>query len=543
LLRLIFNGLLAAIVLQSCTGPAGEDEGRTVFRYNEASGVHSLDPAFAKDLAHIWPCSQIFNGLLQLDDSLSLQPCIARTWEADPTGLVYRFHLRNDVYFHDHPLFEYGKGRRVTARDFIYSFSRILDPSVASPGAWVFSRVDTANGKPAFEAPDDSTLIIRLREPFPAFPGILAMVYCSVVPWETVEKPGADFRRQPAGTGPFRTAYWKEGVKLVLLKNDNYFETDGSEKLPYLDAVAITFLADKQAAFLEFIKGKIDFISGLDVSYKDELIDREGRLREEWEGRFTMTSEPFLNTEYLSFLVDTTKAALKESPLRHREIRMAINHAFDRRRMIRYLRNNIGTPGYYGIIPPGLPAFDSTLSFYRYDPEKARQLILQAGYRTPDEVPAFKLHTTAEYTDLFKFIQHELAIIGLRMEIEVNPAAALMEMKSNSKIAFFRASWIADYPDEENYLSLFYSQNFSPAGPNYSHFSNPVFDKLYEKSQECLNDEERLNIYRELNRMIMDEAPVVILYYDQVLRFTSLQVTGLGSNPLNFLSLKRVKKL
>jgi peptide/nickel transport system substrate-binding protein len=211
--------------------------------------------------------------------------------------------------------------------------------------------------------------------------------------------------------------------------------------------------------------------------------------------------------------------------------------------MIRYLRNNIGIPGYYGIIPPGLPAFDSTVSYYNYDPEMARELIRQAGYRSPQEVPGFTLHTTSEYTDLFKFIQHELALIGLRMEIEVNPAAALMEMKSNSRIAFFRASWIADYPDEENYFSLFYSRNHSPSGPNYSHYANPSFDRLYENSQQSRNKEERLRLYREMNRMVMEDAPVVILYYDQVLRFTNYHIKGLGSNPLNFLSLKRVKKI
>ncbi len=543
MLRGIFTGLLAALALQSCTGPPGGDEEKSVFRYNEASGIQSLDPAYAKDLAHIWVCSQIFNGLLQLDDSLNLKPCIARSWEVDSAGLLYRFELRNDVFFHNHPLFSEGKGRRVTASDFVYSFSRILDPSIASPGAWVFSKVDTAAGQAAFYARDDSTLFIRLREPFPAFPGILAMAYCSVVPWETVEKPGADFRRHPAGTGPFRPEYWKEGVKLVLLKNDLYFETDGEEALPYLDAISISFLADKQAAFLEFVKGKLDFISGLDASYKDELIDGEGRLKEKWGGRFNLTSEPFLNTEYLSFLVDTSKKALSDSPLRHPEIRKAINYAFDRRRMIRYLRNNIGIPGYYGIIPPGLPAFDSTVSYYNYDPEMARELIRQAGYRSPQEVPGFTLHTTSEYTDLFKFIQHELALIGLRMEIEVNPAAALMEMKSNSRIAFFRASWIADYPDEENYFSLFYSRNHSPSGPNYSHYANPSFDRLYENSQQSRNKEERLRLYREMNRMVMEDAPVVILYYDQVLRFTNYHIKGLGSNPLNFLSLKRVKKI
>ncbi len=163
--------------------------------------------------------------------------------------------------------------------------------------------------------------------------------------------------------------------------------------------------------------------------------------------------------------MDTTLEIVKNSPLRHKKVRQAINHGFDREKMIRYLRNNIGYPGIYGIIPPGLPAFDSSLTAYDYNPAKARQLIREAGYENPEEIPEITLHTTAEYVDLFKYLQHQLEEIGLKIKIEVNPAATLMQMKAYSKINFFRASWIADYPDEENYLSLFTGKNFAPAGP------------------------------------------------------------------------------
>lgn len=210
--------------------------------------------------------------------------------------------------------------------------------------------------------------------------------------------------------------------------------------------------------------------------------------------------------------------------------------------MIRYLRNNIGYPGIYGIIPPGLPAFDSSLTGYDYNPAKARQLIREAGYNNSEEIPEITLHTTAEYVDLFKYLQHQLEDIGLKINIEVNPAATLMQMKAYSKINFFRASWIADYPDAENYLSLFTSKNLAPAGPNYSRFQNEIYDSLYEKSQRTIGEEERINIYRQMNQAMVSEAPVVILYYDQVLRFTQKNIHDLGTNPLNLLSLKRVKK-
>jgi oligopeptide transport system substrate-binding protein len=534
---------LLLLSLSACKSSFNDPEGMTVFRYNEFSNITSLDPAFAKDQANIWACNQIYNGLLQLDDQLQIQPCIAKTWQTDSSGCIYRFILRQDVRFHDHPCFPEGKGRKVTAKDFVYSYNRILDPNLASPGLWVFSKVAHDKVGYAILPVNDSTLEIRLSEPFPPFLSILTMIYCSVIPKEIVELTGNDFRRNPIGTGPFCFKMWKENVKLVLVKNEHYFETESDQKLPYLDAVAITFLIDKQSAFLEFVKGNLDLVSGLDQSYKDELLTKDGQLKEKYRQNFQMLTQPFLNTEYIGILIDTTLKAGKDSPLRYRKVRQALNFGFDRIKMIRYLRNNVGYPGLYGIIPPGFSAFDTSLVGYNYDPEKARQLLRESGYFNIPDQPEIVLHTTAEYVDLFKYLQQEWEGIGVIMKIEVNPAATLMQMKANSKINFFRASWIADYPDEENYLSLFTSDNFAPAGPNYTHYFNKLYDSLYNQSQRCYNPGERLRIYKQMNQMIMDDSPVIILYYDQAVRFAQKNIYDLGINPLNLLSLKRVKKI
>jgi len=369
------------------------------------------------------------------------------------------------------------------------------------------------------------------------------MQYCSVVPHEIVEHYGKDFRRNPVGTGPFKFKLWKEGVKLVLTKNTNYFEFDGKQRLPYLDAVAVTFIVDKQSVFLEFVKGNLDFMSGIDASYKDELLTRSGQLNPKYKGKFKMASQPYLNTEYLAFLVDEESPVFKNSPLKLKAVRQAINHGFDRVKMMKYLRNNIGTPATSGFVPKGLPSFDDKLvKGYEYNPELSRKLLSDAGFPNGLGLPDITLSTTASYLDLCKYIQQQLNDIGFNIKIDVNPPATLREMIAKSKVSFFRGSWIADYPDAENYLSLFYSKNFCPKGPNYTHYKSKAYDDLFEKAQKEINDSLRYVYYHQMDQMIMDEAVVVPLYYDQVLRFYQNNITGLGSNPMNLLVLKRVKK-
>ena len=518
---------------------------KTIFRYNESAGITSLDPAFCKDQANIWAVNQLFNGLVQINDKMQIEPCIAKSWEISQDGLVYTFHLRNDVYFHDHELFHNGKGRRVRASDFEYSFFRIVDRHIASPGAWLFNNLSKSaqNNFYGFEARNDSTFIISLSKPFPPFLGLLTMQYCSVVPIEVVENYGRDFRNHPVGTGPFKFSLWKEGSKLILTKNDHYFEMEKGVPLPYLDAIAISFLPDKQTGFMEFIQNHLDFMSGLDGSYKDEIITKHGKLQARYRDKIHMETMPYLNTEYLGILVDPNNPVVKNSPLRLQAIRQAINYGFDRKKMITYLRNNLGTPALSGIVPKGLPSFDENIvKGYSYDPEKAKRILAAAGFPNGDGLPEITLNTSAAYLDLCEFIQSQLSQIGIKIKMEISPSGTLREMIARSKVGFFRGSWVADYPDAENYLALFYSPNFSPMGPNYTHFKNAAYDALYEKSELEKDDQIRYSNYQKMENIILEAAPIVPLYYDQVARFYQKSVTGLGNNPMNLLTLKRVRK-
>ena len=531
------------ILITACKSGRFENDGRTVFRYNESAGITSLDPAFARDQANIWAVNQLFNGLVQLDENLKVKPCIAKSWEISPDGLIYTFHLRNDVFFTSDEAFGGNKGRKVVANDIVYSLNRLLDDKLASPGAWVLKQVKNENNTNSFIAPNDSTLIISLKTPFPPFLGLLSMQYCSVVPHEAIEKYGADFRRHPVGTGPFKFGMWKESVKLVMLRNDNYFESGTDGPLPYLDAIAVTFIVDKQSAFLEFTKGNLDFVSGIDASYKDELLTNTGDLRSKYSSKINLTKQPYLNTEYLGILIDNNYKAASESPLRLKLVRQAINYGFDRVKMMRYLRNNIGMAGTAGFVPAGIPWFDPKLvTGYTYDPVKAIHLLGKAGFPGGKGLPPITLTTNASYLDLCKYIQSQLSEIGINLKIDVTPPATLREMIAQSKVSFFRGSWIADYADAENYLSLFYTPNFCPAGPNYTHFSSNAFDKIYAECMHESNDSVRGLKYMQMDRLLIEEAPVVVLYYDEVLRFSRKNIAGLASNPLNLLNLKQVKK-
>lgn len=536
-----FAFLLISIIFNSCSNKHNNSD-KTIFSYNESTGIISLDPAFSRDQAHIWVCNQLYNSLVKLDDSLNVIPSIAHSWEISENGRIYTFHLRDDVYFHPDSSFS-NLTRKVIANDFVYSFNRILNPKTASPGAWVLSNVVKTNNKYAFDAINDSTLSITIKQSFPPFLGILSMKYCSVLPYEAVEYYGADFRRHPVGTGPFKLQSWIENIKLVLRKNPTYFEKEGGNQLPYLDGVAVSFLIDKMTAFMEFVKGNFDLISGIDASYKDELLNRSGQLKSKYTDKFSMIEGPYLNTEYLAILVDSTTPAAKNNPLLNINVRKAINYGFDRRKMIHYLRNGIGTPGTRGIIPKGMPAFNPNADYgYDYNPEKSRRLLVEAGYDQKNPVPEISLVTTPEYVDLCKFVQSQLKDVGFNIAIEVSPTATVREQKANGKLNFFRASWIADYPDEENYLSMFYKVNFAPNGPNYTHFSNAQVDSLYLASFSINDKNSRINQYRVIDSLIMEEAPVAVLYYDKVIRFVQKDIIGMTINPINMLNLERVKK-
>ncbi|MES2652829.1 MAG: ABC transporter substrate-binding protein [Bacteroidota bacterium] len=532
--------IFCVIAISACSRNS-DQEGKKVFNINLDQNVTSLDPAFARNQNAIWMINQIFNGLVQVDTALNTVPCIAKTWQISDDQLTYTFNLRNDVFFQDDPLFKNGKGRKVVAADFAYSFFRLIDPKVASSGGWIFSdKVKDAN---SFSAVNDSTFQITLVKPFPAFMKLLTAQYCSVVPKEVVEHYGKDFRSHPVGTGPFKFKYWKEDEILVLLKNDKYWEKDGTVQLPYLDAVKVTFISDKQSAFMNFIKRDLDFFNSVDGSYRDDILTKSGKMTTKYKGKFQLIKGPYLCTEYVGILVDPSKEIVKKSPLQYKKVRQAINYAIDRQKLIKYLRNSIGTPATNGFIPKGMPGFDATkVKGYTYNPALSAKLLAEAGFPNGKGMPEITLSTSTTYKDLIEFIQGELGAIGMNVKVDVSPSASLRDMMSKNEVNFFRGSWIADYPDGENYLSVFYSKNRVPFGPNYTGYFNDEFDRLFEQSYYESDDKKRYELYHKMDNMVMEYSSVVPILYDQSVVMLQNNISGYQINPLSLMILKGVKK-
>lgn len=523
---ILFSFFLVIFIL-GCNKANSIDDTQ-VFRINRYDNISSLDPTFARTQANNWVCNLMYNGLVKLNDDLNIEPDIAKSWTISEDGKTYTFTLRNDVYFHKNKVFPNDSTRAVVASDFVYSFDRLTDPKVGGAGNWVLNNVEN------YSAKNDSTFVIQLKEAFPPFLGLLSMKYCSVVPHEMFQNGQEEFRKNPIGTGPFQFKMWEDNIKLVFRKNPLYFEKDEKgNQLPYLEAVSMTFLPEKYGEFLQLIQGNIDMMADLDPSYKNEILTNTGELNPKYNDIITLQKHDYLSTVYLCFYLDGNEVI-------DERLRQAINYGIDKQKMVKYLMKNVATAAEGGFIPKGLPGYSENIG-YKYNPTQARKLI--ADYQNEKgNPPTIRLTTVQEYVDVCEYIQAELAKIGINMQVNVVPGPTLREGRSTGKFSFFRANWGADYPDAENFLSLFYGKNFAPEGPNYSHYQSPEFDQLYLQSFLITDEAKRQKIYTQMDSLMMRSAPVVPLFYDQTSIFLRKNVHGFTMSPIKLLNLTRVYK-
>ena len=515
-----------------------------VFYYNEDQSIATLDPAFVKSQSEIWVVSQMLEGLVEYDDSLRIQPCLAKSWEISDHGLLYIFHLRTDVFFHEHSKIKHLP-RRFLASDVVQSFRRIADPKTASPGAWIFNDkldlmcFDSGSSVPfPVVALNDSTVQIRLNQVYAPFIDVLAMPYCFVVPVDWIDQ---DFRKHPIGTGPFFMKQWEEEVSILLHKNPNYYRFEAGNRLPYLQGVCIENVKNKQTAFMKFVQGEYDFFNGIDASIKDELLSRKGVLKTKYNGQFKLLKQSFLNTEYIGFNIDPNQETPNTAVL-NADFRKALGFAIDKQKLIQYLRNGVGYAANKGFVPLGFANYPYQLVHDNTCHLDSALYYLKRSKINVNKMSPIIINTTQDYLDLMVYIQKEWGQLGVPVKIDVHPSSFLRQLRNDQKIHCWRGSWIADYSDPENYLVCFESKNFSPQGPNYAHYSNPAFDQLLLQSRFELDAQKRNALLAKADNLLMQQMPYIVLFYDESIRMHQNWVQGLTANPINFLRLRSVKK-
>jgi peptide/nickel transport system substrate-binding protein len=561
LLRSLTPVALAALLFTGC-GDRKPAVASNTFYCNILDGLNTLDPARIGARSPWWIGGQIFSGLVGLDSSLQPIPLLARSWSVSDDGLTWTFNLRSDAYFSDDPSFAGGRGRRVVAEDLRYSFERICTPETGSTGFWVFrgkvkgaeefykGRESKSSGAPehvaGFRAVNDTTFQIELVEPFAPFLTMLSIPYCYVVPREAVEKYGTEFARHPVGAGAFHLVEWLPDQELRIARNPNYFERDASgNRLPYLDTVRFSFIKNSKTEFIEFQQGKLDMISSIDPEFDDVVLAPDGKSLSSQFKDYGFYTTPAMSVEYYGFMLDSTTQGGKGSPFAgNRYLRRALNYAIDRESIIRYVLKGRAIAGTHGPIPPGTPGY-SGIEGFRFDRDLARRLLDSAGYPNGRGLGTITLQLgqNERTASVAEAVQEQLKAIGVNINLVQVDFPQHREMILSGKLPFWRASWIGDYPDAENFIALFYSPYAAPRGPNTTRMADPGVDSLYRAALDPrLPMAQRAALYREAERIVLDEAPWVLLYYSVIQRLTQPGIEGYVVDPLDRLVLTRVRK-
>ncbi|HET7153357.1 MAG TPA: ABC transporter substrate-binding protein [Candidatus Kapabacteria bacterium] len=547
--------VITALVIAGIAGCGKKENKPDVFRLNIASGLNSLDPAQMGSIAAHEIGMQIYEGLVKVNEQGDIAPALAKRWEIADSGKTLKFILRSGVKFQNDDCFPNHTGRTVTAGDCKYSFERICDPRTRSTGWWLFHNTvvgaddfhdaieqgEIKTGVRGFEALDDTTFVVHLTRPFAPFLSMLAMPYSYVVPHEAVEKYGENFFQHPVGAGAFAFDHWTPDVELVLKRNPSYWDSASHGSI---ETVNVSFVQDTKTEFLQFTKGDLDEVNTIAPGFENAVFDESGNLQGDYK-KYTSLSLPALTSEYYGILLDTTEDAGKSSPLAtNAKLRQALNYAIDRDAIIRYvLRGQAVTAK--GVLPPGVRGYDSLRTAYTYDPAKVKELLTEAGFPDGKGLPTLTLQLgpSEQMASVAEAVQQQLKQAGIQLELRQVDFPQHLAMVREGKLPLWRTQWVADYCDAENFLALFYSKNFSPAGPNTTHFTSAAFDELYE---ECLNaslpDARRMQAYKTMDSLVVANAPWIFLYYPKTVRLLQPGIGKFTTDPLGYFSLAGVVK-
>lgn len=533
-----------------------------VLRVNEMDNIRTLFPLSINEMTSYHIASQVYEGLVKYNQAdLSIMPAIARSWEISPDRLEYTFHLRSNAKFHNDPCFKDSIGRFVTASDVKYCFENLCSKNVHNSQYDVTfkDRVEGANdffaesksGKvrtfKGITVIDDSTIQIRLVQPDENFLNILTMTGCYIYPREAVMKYGNDMRLKCVGTGPFYIETIKEGEAIVMKKNPDYWGVDkNGNRLPYLDGIKWSFISDKQTEVLEFRRGNLDMIYRIPVEMFHEIF---GELQKEQKSRsinFEIYSSPALRTDYYGFNLQTNPF------FSIKEIRQAFNLAVDRHKIADYTIKGEGQSADYGIVPYN-ETFEKNgynykgLRGYRYNPDSARKLLAAAGYPDGKGLPDFNLQINSHSGD--RNILVALAVqkmlkenLGVNINMNVVPWAEHLDNIQSGKGDFFRYAWVSDYSDPESFLTLFYGKhvpdNYEERSYiNLARFKNRTFDSLFVAARMEPDKRKRYQLFSKAEQVVLDEAALMPLFYDENFRLEQKNVRNLPENMLNYMDM------
>ena len=514
---------LAILFLSASCGGDGRLERlhpeENVLRIAVPSDPRSLDPAIAYDVV-TWPLVRtLFHGLVDYDDDLNLVPWHARSWTISEDGRTITFKLRQDIRF--------SNGRPITSEDFAYSLQRILNPAVKSPGQGFYRNIagarafqdGSADRVSGLRTPDLETLEIELVQPDLPFLYCIAMPFAYAVPREEVERHGDEFGRYPVGSGPFTLARWQRGTGLRLEKNPGYYRADDIR----LEAIDLMVGGDETLHMMMFERGELDIASVTSTGIPDaDFI----RVMNDPVLSKRVAHQPLNAIQYLSMNTELP-------PFDNVNVRRAVNHAIDRERIVGLISDR-GIPA-RGVLPPGMPGFNEALAGYDHDPEKARTLLEEAGFT---EGFTTELMVTAQSgidSKIGQAVQQDLAEVGIT--VEIRPVTGPTRIEATGRrgaVPFATFGWYQDYPDPSNFLDVLLNGNriTEVHSTNVAFYDNERVNALLNEASSSTDQAHRLALYQEAERLIVDDAPWVFLYYPQMYLLRQPWLKGLKLNPV-----------
>jgi oligopeptide transport system substrate-binding protein len=559
MLKQLFVIILFLGVLMSCetepqnieiTGRGGVVYGGD-FRFYSSEKVTSTFPFTSTDTYSNRVVSQLFQGLLRLNpDGTETEPCIASKYTTSEDAKKFTFTLRNDVYFHDNTCFSDGKGRLVVAEDFNYSIKKVCsNDNAISEFSWLLiDRIvgarDFYEGKiseiSGVRVLSEHVLEIELLNPFAGFDKILTHPALSVIPHEAFEKYGDKIGVNPVGTGPFCLNKIDDD-HVQLIRNANYWEIDEfGNKLPFLETISIQFNSKKIDELIAFRKGEIDLVMEIPV---DEIENILGSLDEAKEGKNVKHKVATVN----SLSIDYIGFAHKNSVFSDIRVRKAFNLALDRKSTVERVLSGEVIAAENGFVPYMTDYPIDQLNGQEFNVKKAKQLLAEAGYPEGRDFPVLDYYTNS-LPSTVSYKMSEAVVAALKENLNITIALKSVSYKEreeaikNGKAAMWRSGWLADYPDPENFLSIFAGaddvQVFTIINP--FNYDNTRFTALFNDAKRETNLEKRMKLYADCDQLIIDDAVVVPLFHKDFITMVNLRAKRFSTNQMEHLDFTRV---